>query len=166
MDITIGGEEAGRLTFDLYDKKEPKTVKNFEHLCLGDKGKGKETGQELKYAGSPFHRVIPGFMAQGGDFSNRDGTGGESIYGGQFKDENFDVKFEKKHLLAMANSGPNTNGSQFFVTFKETPWLDGKHVVFGELSPDSEELLNKIEALGSDTGATSKAIEVKSAGVL
>ena len=82
MDITIDGQDAGRLTFALFDKKEPKTVENFEHLCLGDKGKGKETGQELKYAGSPFHRVIPGFMAQGGDFTNKDGTGGESIFGG------------------------------------------------------------------------------------
>mgnify|MGYP000931683840 CR=1 FL=1 len=111
MDITIDGKDAGRLTFDLYNIAEPKTVENFEALCKGDKGMGKETNKKLSYASSPFHRIIPGFMAQGGDFENQNGTGGESIWGGHFNDENMDVTFTKKHLLAMANAGPNTNGS-------------------------------------------------------
>merc|ERR1712166_597995 len=166
MDITIDGKDAGRLTFDLYNKKEPKTVENFEALCKGDKGKGKETGKDLTYAMSPFHRVITGFMAQGGDFENQNGTGGESIWGGKFKDENMDLTFNKKHMLAMANAGPNTNGSQFFITFKETPHLNGKHTIFGELEEGSVELLDKIEALGSSSGETSKAIAIKAAGVM
>ena len=134
MDITIDGKDAGRLTFDLYNIKEPKTVENFEALCKGDKGMGKETGKKLSYASSPFHRVIPGFMAQGGDITNRNGTGSESIYFGRlFKDENFFLRHTKKFLVSMANSGPNTNGSQFFILFKPAPWLNNRHVVFGEI---------------------------------
>ena len=166
MDITIDGKDAGRLTFDLYNIKEPKTVENFEALCKGDKGMGKETGKKLSYASSPFHRVIPGFMAQGGDFENQNGTGGESIFGGKFKDENMDQHFDKPYQLAMANAGPNTNGSQFFITFKETPHLNGKHTVFGELEEKSVELLNKIQEHGSVTGDTDAPILIKAAGVL
>jgi len=111
MDIQIAGKDAGRLTFALFGGVVPKTVDNFAHLCQGDKGVGKETSKDLTFKNSIFHRVIPWFMAQGGDFSNMDGTGGESIYGGQFKDENFNLKFDRPYLLAMANAGPNTNGS-------------------------------------------------------
>ena len=111
----------------------PKTVENFADLCAGNKGVSKLSGKELTYKNSIFHRIIPGFMAQGGDFTNGDGTGGESIYGEKFADENFKLHHTKPMLLSSANAGPNTNGSQFFITFKNTPWLDGHHVVFGEV---------------------------------
>lgn len=133
FDITIGGSPAGRIVFRLYDDIVPKTAQNFRKLCIGGEGIGKTTGKPLQYKSTIIHRVIPGFMAQGGDFSARNGTGGESIYGGKFMDESFRAKHSKAGLLSMANAGPNTNGSQFFITFQATPHLDGKHVVFGEV---------------------------------
>jgi len=133
LDITIGGEEAGRIVLELYKDVVPKTAENFRALCTGEMGVGKSTGKPLHYKGTPFHRIIPGFMCQGGDFSARNGTGGESIYGEKFDDENFELKHEEKGLLSMANAGPGTNGSQFFITVAETPHLDGKHTVFGQV---------------------------------
>ncbi len=132
FDLSIKGEPAGRLEFELYADKTPKCAENFRALCTGEKGTGK-SGKPLHYLNSIFHRVIPKFMAQGGDFTVGNGTGGESIYGAKFADENFLVKHTKGGLLSMANAGPNTNGSQFFITFVPCSWLDGKHTVFGEL---------------------------------
>ena len=132
FDIAIGGVPVGKIVFELYNDIVPKTADNFRALCTGEKGTG-AAGVALHYKGSGFHRVIKSFMIQGGDFTAGNGTGGESIYGEKFEDENFEIKHEKPLLLSMANAGPGTNGSQFFVTTVPTPHLDEKHVVFGEV---------------------------------
>jgi len=157
FDVSVDGKSLGRITFKLYDDVVPKTAKNFRELATGEHGFG--------YKGSPFHRVIPAFMLQGGDFTRQNGTGGKSIYGEKFADENFDRKHDRPGLLSMANAGRNTNGSQFFVTTVETPWLDGKHVVFGEVV-EGMEVVSAIEALGSDSGATRGKIVVEDCGTV
>jgi peptidylprolyl isomerase len=152
LDVSIGGKPAGTLTLELFADTVPKTAENFRALCTGEKGMGK-SGKPLSYAGTPFHRIIQGFMIQGGDFTRGNGTGGESIYGETFADENFELKHTGPGILSMANAGPNTNGSQFFITVAETPWLDGKHVVFGKVVAGMD-VLKKMEDQGSRSGQT------------
>merc|ERR1719174_1769018 len=154
---------------ELYTDVVPKTAENFRALCAGDTGKTASTGQPLSYKGSKFHRVIPGFMCQGGDFTRGDGRGGESIYGGKFADESFAGKAGKhtgNGCLSMANAGPNTNGSQFFVCTGMTPHLDGKHVVFGNCIEGYETVIKKIESVGSGSGATSQPVVIADCGQL
>lgn len=164
FDIAIGDESAGRIVMGLYGEDVPRTAENFRCLCTGEKGMGKK-GKPLHYKGSIFHRVIPRFMLQGGDFTNRNGSGGESIYGESFNDEAFVFRHEEPGLLSMANSGPNTNGSQFFITTVPTPHLDGKHVVFGRVL-EGMDVVKKIERLGSESGETQAFIIIRDCGEL
>merc|ERR1719472_578464 len=161
FDMTVGGQSAGRVVFELYADTVPKTAENFRALCTGEKGMG-QAGKPLHFKGSTFHRVIPGFMCQGGDFTRGDGRGGESIYGGKFADEGFSGKAGKHTgagCLSMANAGPNTNGSQFFVCTGETPHLDGKHVVFGKVV-EGMDVVKQIESVGSRDGKTSQQVVI------
>ncbi|MEU6549029.1 peptidylprolyl isomerase [Streptomyces sp. NPDC046915] len=157
FDITINDAPVGRIVFRLFDDVVPKTARNFRELATGQHGYG--------YAGSSFHRIIPQFMLQGGDFTRGNGTGGRSIYGEKFQDENFTLKHDRPYLLSMANAGPHSNGSQFFITTVVTDWLDGKHVVFGEVV-EGQDLVDQIEALGSGSGSPKGKVTISASGTV
>ena len=162
FDIEVGGIYQGRIVFQLFDDVVPKTCKNFRFLCSN----GLLVKDTPSYEGSSFHRIIKNFMLQGGDFTNGDGTGGMSIYGNKFEDENFELKHNQPGLLSMANSGPNTNGSQFFITTEKTDWLDGKHVVFG-LVIGGYDIVSKIENLETDGNNKPKLdVVIKKCGLI
>jgi len=164
LDVSISNKSPKRIIIELFNDIVPKTTENFRCLCTGEKGMGNQ-GKTLCYKGSIFHRVIPGFMLQGGDFISNNGMGGESIYGRKFKDENFRLKHTGAGILSMANSGRNTNGSQFFICVARTEWLDGDHVVFGKVA-EGMDVVKEIESYGTKEGKPKSTIKIVNCGQL
>ena len=162
FDVQIGNKKSGRIIMELRADIVPKTAENFRCLCTGEKGRGKR-GKSLHFLNSIFHRVIPNFMLQGGDITRGNGTGGDSIYNGEFRDENFKLKHTKAGILSMANAGKNTNSSQFFICTTATPHLDGKHVVFGSVTAGMNVVRN-IEKVGSNSGEPRKKVQITGCG--
>ncbi|RKP25449.1 cyclophilin-like domain-containing protein, partial [Syncephalis pseudoplumigaleata] len=157
LDVDIDGKR-GSIVIELFADEVPVTAENFRALCTGERGVGQQSSMPLHYRGSIFHRIIKGFMIQGGDFTRRNGTGGESIYGGMFNDESFKRKHDTHGLLSMANRGPNTNSSQFFITTRPTPHLDNKHVVFGRVVRGYDEVVAVVENTPVDANDRPTAI--------
>ncbi|CAL4924383.1 unnamed protein product [Urochloa decumbens] len=170
LDLNIGGEHVGRVTIELFADKAPKAAENFRLLCTGERGAGRWSGRRLHYKGAPFHRVVPGFMCQGGDITASNGTGGECAVGDgagrYFPDEGLGaVRHDAAGVVSMANAGPNTNGSQFFITFAEAPWLDGRHVAFGRVV-DGMAAVRAVEKAGSMSGRTVRPVVIADCGEL
>eukprot|EP00929_Paragymnodinium_shiwhaense_P027892 TRINITY_DN16270_c0_g1_i1.p1 TRINITY_DN16270_c0_g1~~TRINITY_DN16270_c0_g1_i1.p1 ORF type:complete len:320 (-),score=67.15 TRINITY_DN16270_c0_g1_i1:19-978(-) len=163
FDIAFDAQPVGQVVIELLADVVPKTAENFRCLCTGEMGRSKTSGKKLHFQGSSFHRIIPGFMCQGGDFTAGNGTGGESIYGGKFADENFNKRHVDAGTVSMANSGPNTNGSQFFICTRATPHLDGKHVVFGKVV-EGMEIVQQMEACGTAGGKPSRKVSIAACG--
>eukprot|EP00920_Eleutheroschizon_duboscqi_P026280 GHVT01064841.1.p1 GENE.GHVT01064841.1~~GHVT01064841.1.p1 ORF type:complete len:267 (+),score=41.92 GHVT01064841.1:2307-3107(+) len=163
FDISIDRRPAGRITFELFAKEVPRTAENFRALATGELGNSKTSGAPLRFASSVLHRIIPEFMLQGGDTTKGNGTGGESIYGRKFPDENFIFSHDRPGLLSMANSGANTNGSQFFITTAVTPWLDNKHTVFGQVI-DGYDVVRTVEKFGTKGGTPTAVVRIEEAG--
>ena len=164
LDITIDGTPSGRIVIELYADRVPKAAENFRMLCTGEKGVGR-SGAKLHYKGCKFHRIIPHFLIQSGDFIANDGTQNESVYGQKFEDENFSVKHDEPYIVSMANSGRNTNGGQFFITLKKAPWLDSKHVAFGKVV-EGQNIVELISNEGLTNGAPKKNVVIADCGEL
>lgn len=163
LDVDMDGQRLGRIVIGLFGKVVPKTVENFRALCTGEKGKG-ISGKPLKYKKTPFHRIIPGFMIQGGDIVHGDGKGGESVYGGAFPDESFKIKHSHAGVVSMVNSGPDSNGSQFFITTVKASWLDGEHVVFGKVIQGMDTVYAIEGGAGTYSGKPRKKVIIADSG--
>ena len=164
LEISIDGEKQGRIIIELFADKVPTTCENFRVLCTGEKGVGR-SGAKLHYKGCKFHRIIPHFIVQSGDFVKNDGSSNECIYGPKFPDENFVVKHSEPGIVSCANSGRNSNGCQFFITLIKAPWLDGRHVAFGKVV-EGMDIVEKIQGCGSSSGSPKQTVEISDCGEL